>query len=139
MSDPIGAIMAALAADPDVTARTAGRIFGGELPADETRLMPRGALVVQDAGGLGVFGGGYLPYGDMRIDLVNYGPSPRDAYLLHRATRDRLRTLRREVHGGMLLHWARQAGGLGQDRVPETRWPVFVTTWQVLVDDRQVI
>jgi hypothetical protein len=64
MTDPIGALVAHLTADPQVSALVADRVFGGELPAEETQAMPRKAIVVRSSGGAQQLGQGYQQHGD---------------------------------------------------------------------------
>lgn len=140
MAEPnlISALLALLKANSDVNTTTAGRVWGGEVPAGQVDTMPRTSIVVQAAGGLGVFGRSYQRYGDKRVDIICYADSPRAAYALWLQVRPVLKHMRRQVQAGTLLHWARQSGDATQARDPDTDWPAVLSTWQVLAAEQTV-
>lgn len=138
MVDPILALRSFYLADPDVAAFVGTRVFGGDLPASEAQHMPRQALIIQDAGSLGVFGESNN-FGDLRIDLKCYGATPYQAWQVRQAVKQASKhRLLRVVSEGVLLHWARQAGGTGHLRDADTGWPFHVTSWQVLASEVEV-
>lgn len=132
--DPIAALVAFLKADADVAALAGTRVFAGELPRTENTAMPRQAVVLGPAGG-GALGGGYQRYGDGRVDAYCYGATPRESWVLYLAVHVALKQLRREVHSGVLLHWARPSAGGATGRDPETDWPLTLSSWQVLASE----
>lgn len=138
MAEPIAALVAFLKDDPDSAALTAGRIYGGELPREQVPDMPRAAVVLRPAGG-GSIGRAYQDYGDRRIDVDCFGDSPKAAWGLHLAVHDALKHLRRAVHAGVLLHWARESAGGVLARDPDTDWPIAASSWQVLAAEVEVI
>jgi hypothetical protein len=138
IADPIAAVRALLAADADVAALLAARVFGGELPGAEAKLMPRAAIVVRPAGGTQSIGGEWQDFGDTRIDVRCYGATPREAYALWRTVHPVLKHLKRQVVDETMLHWARPAGGPIAMRDPDTEWPSVNCSWQVLASERPV-
>ena len=138
MVDLIGAIVALLAADPAVAAIADVRVFGGELPPDETAAMPRGAIVVEPSGGTSLLGGSYAEADTQRIDITAYGATPRQAAELMEAAAGVMRRIRRTVSAGVLIHWANSAGGFQAGREPNTEWPRVWRSFQVLHSLKEV-
>lgn len=130
--DLIAALVEFVADVPEVRALTDGRVFGGELPAEEQRFMPRAAVVVSPAGGSGAFGGGYQQYGDRRVDVHLYAATMPDADALWRALNPAMKQMRRAVHADCLLHWARSGGDPLTLRDPDTDWPYVLASYQVM-------
>ncbi|ADZ70121.1 tail completion protein gp17 [Polymorphum gilvum] len=130
-ADLIGALVAALKADGDIAALAGTRVFGGELPADETAFMPRAAIVLALSGGPSLAAGSYLPHDTQRVDALSFAATPRAANALAQACRRVLAGLRRQVVAGCLIHWAEPAGGLSARRDSDTRWPVAFQSFQV--------
>lgn len=138
MSEPVAIVRDYLAADPDIVATVgADWVFGGEVHPDRVDEMPRRAVVIQDAGGLGVIGQAFQRYGDARIDVTCWGTTPQEAAgtakLVNEALKHRLLGSVETAHG--MLWWAKAAGGLGSFRDPDTRWSGHMRTWQVLAED----
>lgn len=139
MVDPIGALRLFYLDDPDVAAITGGRIFGGDIPSSQTRHMPRTAVLIQDAGSLGAYGESNR-FGDLRIDIACYGPTAYEAWQVRQAVKlANKHRLHRVTFGGVLLHWARQAGGVGHLRDPQTDWTYHLTSWQLLAAEVEVV
>lgn len=140
MAEPnlISALIALLKADADVNTATGGRVWGGEVPSGQVDAMPQASVVVQAAGGLGVFGRGYQRHSDKRVDVICYADSPRAAYQLWLQVRPVLKHMRRQVQAGTVLHWARPSGDATQARDPDTDWPAVLSTWQVLAAEETV-
>lgn len=135
MPDPIEALRAFLRADAAIDGRVDGRVFAGELPRKETEQMPREAVVIRPGGGPDAIGGGYQSYGDLRLDVLCYGSTPHNAWLLHLDVHAALKDLKRKVFAETLLHWARPSvkGQTGRD--PEKDWPLTLSSWQVLASE----
>lgn len=129
---PEMALAAFLKADVTVSALTGGRVYAGELPPKDTNAMPRKCIVIKPSGGAGVFGNGYQEYADRRYDVRSYGPTPYQAALVQNAAYHALKGLRREVHDGVLLHWAKHSGGPIPLRDPDADWPFRFESFQVL-------
>lgn len=133
-ADPIAAIVAFLKADDAVAALASSRVFGGELPTRETKNMPRAAVVVKPAGG-GLLGMVDQDYGDQRVDVDCYAQTAHDAWSLHLAVYAALKHMRRGVHAGTLLHWAKPSSRGTLARDPDTDWPDAISSWQVLAGE----
>jgi hypothetical protein len=71
---PRAALVAYLAADADVVSLAGARVYGAELPGDDTTAMPQYAVVVQNAGGNGK--ANYSTQYNARFDIVAYGATP---------------------------------------------------------------
>lgn len=132
MADLEGGLVAFLKADAFVAAMVEGRGFGGELPAREAASMPRHAFVVKASGGVSLTGESYVEHDTQRVDVFAFGPTPREATRLMRAIFYALRSLRRSVHAGCLIHWANPASGRLSGREPDTEWPRQFQSFQVM-------
>lgn len=131
MADVIGAIVALLAADAGVAALVENRVFGGELPDDETQHMPRRALVVQPSGGVALTAGSYAEVSSPRIDITAYGATHLEADQLRGAAEIVLIRVRRQVSARVLIHWVESAGGPFGARDPNFAWPQATQPFQV--------
>lgn len=137
MPDRVAALIAFLQTNAAVAELTAGRVYGGELPESEQRHQPRPAVVVSPGGGgSGSIGNAFQEYGDRSVDLRLYGKTPGQADLLWRTVAPALKHLRREVHAGCLLHWAKPSVGEINLRDPNTQWPFVLASYQVLAAER---
>jgi len=120
-----------LLADADVAAAVAARGFGGELPASETKHMPRAAFVVRASGGVSLSGDSYAEADTQRIDVFTYGATPREAGALADLIALTLRRVERQVSANTLVHWVKSAGGYASGREPVTEWPRAFRSFQV--------
>jgi hypothetical protein len=132
MVDLVGGLVALFLADPAVAGMAGIRVFGDELPAEETAAMPRQAMVVKPSGGVSLLGASKVRADTQRIDIRAYGATKREALLLLDAADDVLRGIERAVSAGVLIHWANSAGGFSTGRDRETDWPFAWRSWQVL-------
>lgn len=132
LADLEGGVVAFLKADPFVAAMAGIRVFGGELPEAETASMPRACVVVRSSGGASLTGESFLDHDTQRLDVFAFGPTPREATRLMRAVFYALRSLRRSVHAGCLIHWANPASGSIAGREPVTEWPRQFQSFQVM-------
>lgn len=133
-------VVAFLLADAGVAALVGNHVYGGELPQTEAALMPRGAIVVNDAG-MGSGGGsfrfmntGYLPIGINTKDLRCYGATPEAAKAVWLACREALKGIGlqgRVIAGGCLIYSVSLAGPIGL-REPEVLWPLVWSTINVM-------
>lgn len=108
------------------------RVFGGELPADETAFMPRGAIVLKSSGGVSLTAESENDHDTQRVDLFSFGETPREAATIMRIAAYGLRQLKRGIYGGVLIHWVNPAGGSTQGREPGTEWPRHFQSFQAL-------
>ncbi|WP_034157924.1 tail completion protein gp17 [Sphingomonas sp. ERG5] len=138
MVDLVGAVVALLKADTDIGASAGVRVFGGELPDDETRHMARRAIVLKPSGGVSLTSGSYIEADTQRLDLFAYGATPREAADLLAQAGAVLRPLRRTVSAGVLIHWAQSAGGFLNGREPVTNWPRAWQSFQFLYSLKEV-
>jgi hypothetical protein len=125
-------LVAFLKADIATNALTAGRIFGGELPAAETASMPRQAIVIKASGGAQLLGDTFVEKDTQRVDLFAFAATPSAAGSVMRTAALALRTLRRGVYGGVLIEWANTASGSLSGREPVTEWPRQFQSFQVM-------
>lgn len=131
--DPTAALVAYLRADTALYALVGARVYGAELPASEASHMPRAAVVVRDAGGMGARS--EAPVWTPRVDVWCYGATPLEAKAVHLAVHAALRVLHRQVHAGALLHAASPGSGPHADRDPDTRWPLVWSSWTVIAGE----
>lgn len=134
---PRGAIVAYLAADADVAALAGTRIYGAELPGEEAANMPRYAVVVQSAGGLG--DRSYSPQYNARFDVFAYGATPAEAEELQYACIQALKRLEREVINSTILYSATREAGPNPGRTQTSYWPFSFSVWSVETSYTEVI
>lgn len=135
--DTVGALVAILAADPNVAAAVHA-VYGDELPEAEAANMPRANVVVRYAGG-GALGGAEKRWSDGRIDVDTYGATPKEAGDVYRLVRTALAGIDRvtkTVDGvDVLVHWAQESQRAFTGREPDTHWPTCLGSWQVLAGE----
>ncbi|MBZ0164568.1 MAG: DUF3168 domain-containing protein [Notoacmeibacter sp.] len=134
-ADMIGAVVALLKADADVSGLVGTRVFGIELPEEEAASMPRKGVVIRPSGGIGLAGG----YGEItgeRIDAISWGETPYEAGRISRAVFAALKRARRQIVDvdgeNVLIHSAEEAGGRLALRDAETNWPAVTQAFQVI-------
>lgn len=132
MVDLVASLVALFSEDADFAAASGGRVFGGELPADEAAQMPRRCLVVKASGGVSPFGDSYLRLDAQRVDLSAFGPTVADASALLGLAGELLFPIQRQVSAGVLLHSVASAGGFWTGRDPQFDWPRAWRSFQVL-------
>lgn len=137
-TDPVLGIITKLKANASIAGMVAARVFGDELPGSETASMPRKCIVVEPAGGSQSFGRAYQDYSDGRFDIRCYGETPYQAGVLARAVHTAMKHLDREVHAGVLLHWAIRSGGPLSLRDPDANWPFRFESYQVLASEKEI-
>ena len=135
VADLMAALVAYLRARPAVTALTAQRVFGLELPAAETAHMPRAALVLRPSGGVAPGYTQTLPLERMRLDVVSYNATPFGAQALRRVVRDEMRRINRAISAGVLIHSVELSGGLNSGRDADTLWPRVVEVYTALASE----
>ena len=137
ISDAADALIAHLKTDSALSALVGARIYGDELPRDDTDNMPRKAVVLTPGGGgIPPYAQATMPLEAQRFDVFCYGETLFQANAVRRAVHGALRAMQRVTISSVLLHWARPAGGriTGLDSV--TQWPVTWNSWQVMSDER---
>ena len=132
LADIVTAIVELLKADAGVAALCGPRVFGGELPPDETQSMPRHALVVQPSGGVPFQPASRLRAEAQRLDIIAYGPTVHDAVLLRQAAAPVLTLTVRRVISGVLIQWVQAAGGFMTGRDRDGQWPYAFQSFQTL-------
>ncbi|MEL7447108.1 MAG: DUF3168 domain-containing protein [Pseudomonadota bacterium] len=130
-ADPIAGLVAFLSADAALGALLDLGVFGGELPPDQTALMPARAVVIKSSGGVSTMADGYSAHDTQRVDVFGFGRTPHEAGQVRSAAALALRNLRRSVHAGTLLHWAKTASGPIPGREPQTEWPREFQSFQI--------
>ena len=128
-ADIIGATRDYLLTIPDLAPLLDTRVYAVELPASQSKLMPRKALVIRPAGGLG--SDGYLEAAAIRFDFLCYGETPAEADRVRRAAHGAIKRMSRKTHLSVILHSATQSGGPTFFREQDTDWPVSLETWLV--------
>ncbi len=135
--DVKAAIIAFLLADADVITEVGIRVYGDELPREDTDSMERKAVVVASAGGSPPgYAASSLPLEAQRLDLFSYGGTPFEAEKVRRAVYGALKSIDRVKKSNVLIHWANPAGGVAAGRDPDGDWPFKWDSWQVLADTR---
>lgn len=135
MSEPAdleAGLRAFLLADVALSALVGTRVFGGELPADQTAAMPRQCIVIKGSGGVSLTGNTSNEHDTERVDLRSFGATPREASIVARTAALAMKRMTRSVHGEVLLHWANVASGAIPGREPGTEWPFRNQSFQVL-------
>ena len=131
--DVLKALIAILGADADVAALTAQRVFALELHKEETKSMPRHAVVLKLAGGgTGIGSRSYVPVGTIRVDVWCYGKTPVEANRLQRTVHPVIKSIKRKIQDGVLIHSCLQSGGPISLRDGDTQWPLVFESWQVI-------
>ncbi len=128
LGDAISALVEFIGDDAAIAAVVGERIFGYELPLTEAGSMPRGALVISDAGG---FHEGLPEVMDRsRIDVRAYGATFDEAKRLAVLVRLRLRSLRRWTSSlGLVLHAPSPSGGYIPLREQAGGWPLVLRSY----------
>lgn len=136
--DVRAALIGILKADAAVATEVGTRVFGDELPRSETSSMPRKCVVLRQSGGaVPIWGQGDLPLEIQRYDVICYGATLFEAEEVRRAVYGALKGIKRNVQSGVLVHWAKPAGGAATGReAKEAEWPFHWNSWQVCADER---
>ena len=135
--NPIAGLVTMLKADADVTTQVGTKVFGAELPPDETVNMPQKCIVVSPAGGLGQQD--YMKLMRLRVDIKAYGTTPATAWDVFLAARNALRQITGKVHSTVLIHDVTVGSGPVQLRDNDLEWPLVVSSYNVLVSETAVV
>jgi hypothetical protein len=147
-ADPIAATAALLAARQAVSDEV-DTVYGEELPNDDDFVtsMPKAAIALQSAGGIGPGDSSYLPLGGQRIDVDCYAETLFLARRLARIVHDELKAVRRETviyddeNGdpvSVLIHGYTVSSGFVALREPVTHWPRVIRTYVALYAEQEV-
>lgn len=129
-SDLIAALVALQKADAVMAGIASDRIFGGELPSEETPNMPRRAIVIRESGGTALTGRSNLGHDAQRVDLFAYGATPQQASMLRAEAALAFRRAEPGTYAGVLIHSVNSAGGASSRRDPDTDWPRAFQSFQ---------
>lgn len=112
------------------------RVFGVEVPKIEADgdFMPRKCIVVRQSG-QGAQTGGYTRIQKTLIDIACYGETPYEAEKLRLEVSRFLKSFRRRMSQGFLLHSFDLVGGPTPMREAETEWPLVLETWRCLASE----
>ncbi len=133
IADINAAVIVILKADADVITEVGPRVFGDELPRNETDDMPRKAIVVAAGGGTSPsYASATVPIEAKRIDVFCYGETLFEAESVRRAVFGAFRAIiSRTVSANVLINSIRPAGGAIAGRDPDGDWPIKWNSWQV--------
>jgi hypothetical protein len=131
--DAIGALITLLKADATISALLGTRVYGLELPRADADSMPRKAIVINSAGGIGE--SSYRDVFKYRLDFVCYGETPFEAYEVFRTVRAVLREIERGVTSSTFIYSADHSAGPFSFRDSDTKWPHTIDTWLIKVQD----
>ncbi len=132
--NPLEAIKDFLQADADVLASVgANKVFGAELPEDETANMPQKCLVVSAVGGPP--DRGFIRIQTIRVDIKGYGETPFEAWEPFLAAKNALKAMVRSVQGTVLIHDGTIMGGPLQIRDNDQEWPLVMGSFDVTVSE----
>ena len=132
MSDPIGALVAALLADGDTADLVGTHVFGGELTGPILDGAAQYALVVGPSGGISLTGESNLPVDTQRVDLQAYGATAQEANRLLAIGTRALTAIRRQTLADTFILRVNRAGGFGQARDRDNQWPMGWRSFQIL-------
>lgn len=139
MINQISALVDHFEAASTVTDLVGARVFGLELPASEADDMPRKAVAVQVAGGVGPAGArDYAEIAYTRIDVFSYGETAFQAMRVQLATHDVMRRIQNTLVGTVLLYSASVDSGPRYLRDPDTDWPVVIESFVLMVNEGAV-
>lgn len=133
IQDGIGALITYLTAQSAISTLLGTRVFGLEVPASEADDMPRKAIVINNAGGIGEASS--IDVYQHRFDFICYGETPFEAYEVWRTLRTELRDMERNVTSSTFLYNAVHSAGPFSFRDQPTTWPVTIDTWLVMIQD----
>lgn len=143
MTDAVDTVTAgrqALRACGDLSDLIDGRVYGGEVPGADADVMPRGCIVVANAGGggSGVGASDTRAWTRGRIDVRSYGETPAEAAAISVMAHLWLKQWTRRVANGVLIDTVEEGAGPISFRDPNTDWPMTIRTYLLLHADRLV-
>lgn len=138
MADIVTAIVEVLKANAGVAALVGEHVYGGELPADVAKVMPRSVIVVQPSGGVPFAPASTARVESQRLDLISYGATPLEASRLRSIANRVVLDTRRRVVASVLIHWVQWAGGYLAGRDRDGGWPYAFQSYQTLFASDEV-
>lgn len=139
-ADPVVATILALKYLPRVVSVVQERVYGGEVPDEETTRMPRTLIVVKPAGTPALAPGSndYIAASVRRIDVMCYAKTFNAAGDLANRVAADLKPWRRQTIGDHLVFWFKHSSGPIPMRDPDGDWPVVVVTMLIMLADERV-
>ena len=130
--DPIAALIQWLLADSDVSTAVSNRVYGPELPEQETKNQPRAALVIKSGAGQ-MLPRGCARLGDPIIEAWAYGASTGEINTISLLVYQKLKfeLVRQEINN-TLLHSAVPINQPVSFRDPNTNTPARMQSFQLL-------
>jgi hypothetical protein len=125
--DPIAALIDYLQANGTISALLSARVYGLKLPEADAASMPRQAIVINGAGGIG--DGSFVPVENIRLDFFCYGETSFEAWETYLTLQTVLKQMDRNVINSTLLLSAVHSAGPFPTTDQKTEWPVVVDTW----------
>ena len=125
--DPIEATIDFLQADATIAALISTRVYGLELPEADAASMPRQAIVINGAGGIGQ--ASFVATFKIRLDFFCYGETPFKAWETYLTLHTVLKQMDRNVTSSTLLMSFIHSAGPFPARDQKTDWPVVIDTW----------
>lgn len=133
MIDVVGAVMAILNADTQVSTLTQGRVYDTEIPEAQDSLMSQKLVVVRFAGGPGT--PLTLQISDRRVNLLCYGETPHLAQTVYYASEEALNNVGHTIRASTYIHWCNLSTGPIPLRDADVQWPYVVSSWMVRASD----
>lgn len=138
MADIVTAIVELLKADAGIAVDAGAHVYGGELAPSLAATMPRHAIVVQASGGVPFAPASTVDAEAQRLDIICYGATPHDAFVLRTAVKRAMRGATRRVVANVLIHWVQSAGGYRSNRDRDGAWPYALQSYQALFASDEV-
>ena len=136
IQDGLGALITYLRAQSDISTLLGNRVYGLELLALDADEMPRKAIVLNHAGGVGE--NSYADIFKLRIDFFCYGETPYEAQETWRTLRPILRDMERNTAASTVLYNAQHSAGPVYLRSQDTEWPLIIDTWLIAMQETVV-
>lgn len=134
--DPLEVMIAYLESVSDVTDLCAGRIYGGPVPRDEVRNMPRKVVTIRESGGIETNDAREIA--SARMDVRSYGETYKEAGKLDLAVYAALKEASRVTQSSALLHSVGLSGGPVMARDATTQWPYKWRSCTVIISTVEV-
>lgn len=134
MDEPLTSFINLLKASSGITALVDNRIWGQEYFREAIDDIPQKAIVVKSAGGrpLGLSARSYIRVGGERFDVLSYGETPYDAYLVDLTVWHVLR----DVAKGNGIGWIRPEGGPTPLRDPHGDTPYILSIYYAVTGEK---
>lgn len=152
--DDLAALVAYLRTDAQIIALCGTRVFADELPSEEAALMPRAAIVVNDAGlgsgggALGMLNASNIPVNQTTKDLRCYGATFEEARKVWGVAAGALKELgqvggRRVITladpgSTRVMLYSATPGAPATTREPEVDWPLTFGTFNLMAAENPV-